>query len=377
MLSSRKKRVALIAQGGGQKGVFSAGVLDSFQQARFDPFELYIGTSAGALNLCAYILRNEGFAQEFIARYTTNKKFFNLLQYVKNKQGMDLDWAFDAAGITDATHGYSEKAQATLKNRFAYASATNSRTLESHFFRLFEENWLEVLKASCAVPFLSPSKIKIKKDHYIDGGVSAAIPVREAFNRGADVIVVLRTEPALPPQSASFFSGFESPLSPAFSRFNIDTHLDKLSAFQRQLSQRFQDLNVRYANNASRLDWGRFKKMFPDGFYQNAWSGFVGGEFLYRLQMPLEQRLSADMFEMISKHLETYQNAIDFMAQPPARIALFQISPPQYLLSHPLLSKPHHLDQDYQSGILAGKLFLAEYADVLNEISTSPSPSSY
>ena len=43
---ARKKRIALVAQGGGQRGIFTSGVLDSFLDAGFDPFELFIGTSA-------------------------------------------------------------------------------------------------------------------------------------------------------------------------------------------------------------------------------------------------------------------------------------------------------------------------------------------
>ncbi len=30
---------------------------------------------------------------------------------------------------------------------------------------------------------------------WVDGGVSAAIPVKEAWRRGADLVVVIRTEP--------------------------------------------------------------------------------------------------------------------------------------------------------------------------------------
>jgi len=41
---------ALVAQGGGQRGIFTAGVLDAFLLSNFDPFDEFYGTSAGALN---------------------------------------------------------------------------------------------------------------------------------------------------------------------------------------------------------------------------------------------------------------------------------------------------------------------------------------
>lgn len=36
---TRRKRIALVAQGGGQRGIFTSGVLDSFLDAGFDPLK--------------------------------------------------------------------------------------------------------------------------------------------------------------------------------------------------------------------------------------------------------------------------------------------------------------------------------------------------
>ncbi|WP_208723428.1 patatin-like phospholipase family protein, partial [Pseudoalteromonas peptidolytica] len=44
-------RSAIIAEGGGQKGIFTAGVLDAFLEKKFTPFDLKVGVSAGAQNL--------------------------------------------------------------------------------------------------------------------------------------------------------------------------------------------------------------------------------------------------------------------------------------------------------------------------------------
>ncbi len=51
-------KIALVAQGGGQRGIFTSGVLDAFILSNFDPFHEFYGTSAGALNLCAFLSRN-------------------------------------------------------------------------------------------------------------------------------------------------------------------------------------------------------------------------------------------------------------------------------------------------------------------------------
>ncbi|MGV3066979.1 patatin-like phospholipase family protein, partial [Proteus mirabilis] len=36
-------KVALVCEGGGQRGIFTAGVLDEFMRSQFDPFDLLLG----------------------------------------------------------------------------------------------------------------------------------------------------------------------------------------------------------------------------------------------------------------------------------------------------------------------------------------------
>ncbi|HBM9603668.1 patatin family protein, partial [Escherichia coli] len=69
-------RIALVCEGGGQRGIFTAGVLDEFMRAQFNPFDLYLGTSAGAQNLSAFICNQPGYARKVIMRYTTKREFF-------------------------------------------------------------------------------------------------------------------------------------------------------------------------------------------------------------------------------------------------------------------------------------------------------------
>ena len=39
------------------RGIFAAGVLDEFLQEKFNPFDLFIGVSAGAVTLASYLCR--------------------------------------------------------------------------------------------------------------------------------------------------------------------------------------------------------------------------------------------------------------------------------------------------------------------------------
>ena len=51
-----KTKKALIVEGGGSRGVFSFGVIDSFIKASYNPFDLHLGVSNGAVVQLWYLL---------------------------------------------------------------------------------------------------------------------------------------------------------------------------------------------------------------------------------------------------------------------------------------------------------------------------------
>lgn len=89
-------RLALVCEGGGQRGIFTAGVLDEFMRAGFNPFDMLFGTSAGAQNLSAYLCNQPGYARKVITRYTTAREFFDPMRFVRGGNLIDLDWLVDS-----------------------------------------------------------------------------------------------------------------------------------------------------------------------------------------------------------------------------------------------------------------------------------------
>jgi len=75
---SNNGKVALVAEGGGQRGIFTAGVLDTWLDAGHDPFDILIGTSAGSQNLTSFVARQKGYAKRLIRGLTRHKRFFQM-----------------------------------------------------------------------------------------------------------------------------------------------------------------------------------------------------------------------------------------------------------------------------------------------------------
>ncbi|WP_061008119.1 alpha/beta fold hydrolase [Vibrio sp. CUB2] len=186
-------KIALVTEGGGQRGIFTAGVLDAFLHADFNPFDLLIGTSAGSLNLASYVCGHQGHAYKIITETTRRPEFFKLTKYLLNGEGFDLDFLVDNAETSIPLNW--EKGSDLLKTKQVVAVATHARNLTTECFDVTVDNWKDVLRAPCAIPALHKKPVVFNGARWLDGGVSAPIPVEEAYRRGYKHIVVIRTMP--------------------------------------------------------------------------------------------------------------------------------------------------------------------------------------
>nr|WP_249430003.1 patatin family protein [Enterobacter kobei] len=191
----RAGQLALVCEGGGQRGIFTAGVLDEFMRAQFNPFDLYFGTSAGAQNLSAYVCNQPGYARKVIMRYTTAKEFFNPVRFVRGGNLIDLDW------LLESTSSQMPLAMDTAARLFDsgkefWMCASRGDDYSPGYFSPKKENWLDIIRASSAIPGFYRTGALLDGISYLDGGISDAVPVQEAARRGAKTIVVIRTVPS-------------------------------------------------------------------------------------------------------------------------------------------------------------------------------------
>lgn len=126
---------------------------------------------------------------------------------------VDLDWYFNKTIHGKFALNFTAAKQ-SLGQRELLITATNSRDRQGYFFSPNGRNsdWRKLLKASSALPFLYKQGVMLtprliassinqgqaiedhpQADFYLDGGLAAPLPVREAYLRGARKIVVIRT----------------------------------------------------------------------------------------------------------------------------------------------------------------------------------------
>jgi predicted patatin/cPLA2 family phospholipase len=182
---------AIVVEGGAMRGIYAAGVLDVFLEHDFHPFDLAIGASAGACNLASHLAGQHGRNRRCYTTQMSRTEFVDPRRFLRGGHWIDIDYLWDAFAREDPLDVTAAAAHPTK----LVVAATSVETGDAEFFEPGAHELIEVLRASSAVPVLFRKTVELGGKRYVDGGVSAPIPVEEAYRRGARRILVIRSRP--------------------------------------------------------------------------------------------------------------------------------------------------------------------------------------
>lgn len=181
----------LVLEGGGMRGLYTAGVLDYFIDKGIY-FKNCYGVSAGATQGCSYVSKQKERAYRIFTKYIQDKRYASLTNLLKEGNYFGKD--FSLKTIPDELEPYDYD---TFKNSGInfYAVATNCKTGLPEYLKINDmrnEVDMDKVWASCSLPLLSKN-VHIEGEEYLDGGVSDSIPVVKAIKDGNKKVVLILT----------------------------------------------------------------------------------------------------------------------------------------------------------------------------------------
>ncbi|NLW78247.1 MAG: patatin family protein [Ruminococcaceae bacterium] len=182
-------KIGIVCEGGGMRGVFTAGVLQAFMESGFMADEL-VGVSAGASNGVSYVSGQQGRGYRTNVDYAGDKRYASFQSFRQTGSFFGMDFIFGE--IPDTLDPFNFETFAASPCDF-YAGATDMETGQAVFFGKDDvQPGLHVIRASCSMPLLSPI-VEYNGRKYLDGGISAPIPIDKALNDGCDKLLVVLT----------------------------------------------------------------------------------------------------------------------------------------------------------------------------------------
>lgn len=183
------KHVGLVLEGGGQRGVFTSGVLDYLMERGLQ-LPYVIGVSAGACNAVDYVSGQIGRTKECMIDAQKEYGYINMKNFLKTGYLFDMDMAFDRYPNELVPFDFEAYKKSPIR---CVMTATNCKTGMPTYIE--EKNDRKRIMAACrassSLPFVAPM-VNVDGDPMLDGGLSDSIPVKHAMIDGyKDNIVVL------------------------------------------------------------------------------------------------------------------------------------------------------------------------------------------
>ena len=178
-------QAGLVLEGGGMKGIYTAGVLDFFMEKDLY-FQNVYGVSAGACHLCSYISRQPKRAYHVSLDYLRDKNYCSMRSLLTTGSLFGLQYIYGT--MTNEGGGDPLDYDAYHNNPTeAYLPATDAETGLPHYFNRNEirRNEYQPIMATCALP-VACRPISYEGHVYYDGGVSDSMPIEHALEHGCD-----------------------------------------------------------------------------------------------------------------------------------------------------------------------------------------------
>ena len=181
----------LVLEGGGMKGIYTAGVLDFFLEKEMEFKNIY-GVSAGACHMTSFLSKQKGRGRDVMLDYIGDKHYMGIYSLFTTGDIFNAEMNYDLVPFYLNPLDY--KAVDSFEGN-AYAVVTNIETGEAEYLKLTDmETQADYIRASSSLPLVSRN-VKIGDSLYLDGGIADSIPIKRSIADGNEKNIVVLTKP--------------------------------------------------------------------------------------------------------------------------------------------------------------------------------------
>ena len=184
-------KVGLVLEGGAMRGMYTAGVLDSFMDHGVD-VDGIVGVSAGACFGCNLFSGQRGRVLRYNQRFAGDPRNVSIRSLITTGDIVNREFAYY---VVPTKYDVFDEAAFEAHGGEYWVVVTNVETGEAEYMqmhRLLAD--IEMMRASASMPFCSRF-VPIDGKNYLDGGIADSIPVRAAMDMGFDKVIVVLTQP--------------------------------------------------------------------------------------------------------------------------------------------------------------------------------------
>lgn len=189
-------KIALAVEGGAMRGVISAGMLAGLEYLGLLPaFDVIYGTSAGAINAAYFVAGQAAYGASIYYEDLNNCQFMSPLRCLAGERPVSLEFLFEHVMTKQKPLNWRRVIDSKIELVPVATSLSQGRTVLLRGAQSRYGLFLRLM-ASARLPFLAGPPVCVEGEPCLDGGLSAAIPFRQALDDGCTHVLTLLTRPA-------------------------------------------------------------------------------------------------------------------------------------------------------------------------------------
>ena len=186
-----KKKIALVLEGGGMRGAYTAGCLSWLLDQNYE-FDVVIGISSGSLYGAMFALGKKETLHLASTEKAADKKNSGFWAVINEGQVVGYDHMFDTL-FKEVDFPVEDLHK--IKGEY-YAGVYDLSAQDTIWISKDDmDPEGQFIKAACTLPIMGRS-VKINGKKYMDGGITTMIPLEKSIEFGCDAHVVVSTKSA-------------------------------------------------------------------------------------------------------------------------------------------------------------------------------------
>lgn len=183
------EQTGLVLEGGGMRGIFTAGVLDWFLEAGIS-VDQCIGVSAGACHACSYLSGQIGRGYDSFTKYMKDKRYCSIESFFTTGNLFGVDFIFETIPRELLPIDAETFRNSRTKFQVVITNCLNGKPEYPEVKDAHED--VMYVRASSSLPLIS-KPVMINGVPYLDGGVGDSVPILQSEKQGNTKNIVVLT----------------------------------------------------------------------------------------------------------------------------------------------------------------------------------------
>ncbi|MBP3562267.1 MAG: patatin family protein [Treponema sp.] len=188
-----ENKIGLVLEGGGHRGIYTAGILDTFAQNNIS-FDGIMGVSAGCIHGVSFLSGQIGRSVRYTTRFCNNPSYMSFKSLIKTGDFFNVDFCYYK--LPETLDPFDNDAFDKNPTPFyAVCSDVNTGKAVYHKCDSVRGEKIKWIQASASMP-LAAKIVKIDEGEFLDGGITDSIPIKKMQELGYSKNIVILTQEA-------------------------------------------------------------------------------------------------------------------------------------------------------------------------------------